>query len=207
MNVTEFFRNPEVYEVLKKRVLPDFLQRRSLNGGVLRIWSLACATGEEPYSVAMLVTDILGTGKYKISVDITATDIDTKALDIAKTGVYREVLNVPPDFINRYVNRLPDGRYAMKKEIKDMVRFRKHDIFAHKPLKNIDIILCRNVIIYFNKESTKYLYRLVNNSLVDRGCLVLGKSEAFIRHREFGFKLMEIKSHIFEKERTISQEG
>jgi chemotaxis methyl-accepting protein methylase len=203
VNVTEFFRNPEVYEIFRKKVIPQVLKLKSqYNGSSFRIWSLGCATGEEPYSISMSLASSLGKDFEKSKVKIYATDIDAVALETAKKGEYNDVAKIPAEFAEKYVVPLPGGKFTFRKEITDAVTFMKYSAFSNRPLKKIDVLFCRNTIIYFNKESKKGLFRIFNNSLVMGGYLVLGKSESFIDHQEYGFKVVERRSHIFQKVRA-----
>lgn len=196
INETEFFRNPEVYLAFQEKFLPELFKKKSKNQ---RIWSLGCATGEEPYSIAMTVAEVLGKDLQNIDVRIYATDIDVEALSVAKKGEYRDISKIPREFVERYMIKMPGGKFTFKREINEMIHFKKHDIFSDKPLKNIDVIFCRNTIIYFKKESKKELYHLFNNSLVMGGYLILGKAESFINHRDYGFDVLDRKNHIFKK--------
>jgi two-component system CheB/CheR fusion protein len=203
VNVTEFFRNPEVYRALHDKILPKVLESRSVTHlAPLRIWSLGCATGEEPYSIAMSVASVLNGNPQRSNVKIYASDIDDEALKIAKRGVYSDDSKIPPDFVKSYTEKI-DGKFTFKKEITNKITFIKHNIFSDPPLKNIDILVCRNTIIYFNTESKKDLYHLFNDSLVMGGFLILGKAESFINHRANGFVVEESKCHIFKKVKKI----
>jgi chemotaxis methyl-accepting protein methylase len=204
VNVTEFFRNPEVYQALHDKILPNFLESRSISHlAPLRIWSLGCSTGEEPYSIAMSVSSVLNGNPQRSNFRIYATDIDDEALKIAKLGEYSDDSKIPPDFVKRYTEKLDGEKFTFKKEITNKITFFKHNIFSDPPLKNIDILVCRNTIIYFNTESKKDLYHLFNDSLVMGGFLILGKAESFISHRAYGFVVEESKSHIFKKVKKI----
>jgi len=198
INVTQFFRNPEVYEAFERKIVPELLKRAERKGS-LKIWSLGCATGEEPYSIALIIAHALSGKLYAWKLRIHGTDIDAASLEIARRGVYRDISTIPERFRERFITPLEKGAYTFKDEIKSLVSFRRHDIFSDKPLRNQDAIFCRNTIIYFNRESKRYLYRLFNKSLVPGGYLVLGKTESFINHQDYGFTIAERKSHIFKK--------
>ncbi len=205
INVTEFFRNPEVYGSFADNVLQRLFERTNLDKP-LRIWSLGCSTGEEPFSIAMTVADSLEKRTDKVRVKIFATEIDDDALITAVNARYKDVSKIPPSLREKYVVKLPDDTYTFKKEILDMVIFEKHNIFQDKPLRNIDVLFCRNTIIYFNADSKRFVYNLFNNSLAAGGFLVLGMAESFISHHSYGFEIFERKRHIYKKQRNI-QEG
>jgi chemotaxis protein methyltransferase CheR len=204
VNVTEFFRNPEVYESFRTTVMSRLIERKLKDHNrKLRIWSLGTATGEEPHSIAMTVADSLKNGVERMVVKIIATDIDKTALETAKKGEYKDVGNIPPKYVKRYMEKQSDEKYGFKKSIKGMITFLRHDVFSDPPPKNMDVIFCRNTIIYFNKESKKDLYRLFNGSLVTGGYLILGMAESFINYRDFGFEAFVRKKHIFKKAETV----
>lgn len=203
VNVTEFFRNPEVYKTFQQKTFPEHLKKGSIGKSTIRIWSLGCATGPEPYSIAMTIAEVMGKNSHEPKIKIFATDIDRDALNVAIKGEYTDVTTIPPSFVKKYMIKLPDGKLKFKKEISDLVTFKRHDVFSDRPLRNIDILFCRNTIIYFNKESKKDLYRLFNNSLIMGGNLILGKAESFIAFRAYGFEVQEKKSHIFKKTKNI----
>lgn len=204
INVTEFFRDPEVYKAFSDKILPaiyrELAERNRTN---LKIWSIGCATGEEPYSIALCVSDFLKKIKRKINVKIFATDIDVKALKIARKGEYKDVSKIPQKLVSEHLIKLKDNRYRFKEYIKRMIIFKEHDIFSGAYFKNMNTIFCRNTIIYFNDEAKKEAYRIFNNSLILGGYLILGRVEAFITHDKYGFKVVDRKNHIFKKIKEI----
>lgn len=208
INVTEFFRNPEVYDSFSNNVLPILLGRmKSDPKKPIRIWSLGCSTGEEPFSIAMTMAAALDERVKKTSVKIFASEIDERALKTAVNARYKDVSKIPPPIRERYVIKLPDNTYTFTKEILDMISFKKHNIFKDEPLRNIDVLFCRNTIIYFNTDSKRVVYNLFNNSLAEDGFLVLGMAESFISHRNYGFEIFERKRHIYRKQKNIQVGG
>jgi chemotaxis methyl-accepting protein methylase len=151
----------------------------------------------------MSVLETLEKAQKDPNVTIYATDIDREALEVAKKGEYSDFSGISPGLIEKYTEKLPGGKYRFNKKITDMIKFLRHDIFADRPLKNFDVIFCRNTIIYFNSGAKKHLYQLFNNSLIMGGVLVLGKAESFIEHRRYEFEVFERKSHIFKKIKGI----
>lgn len=180
INVSEFFRNPEIFQKLEKEVLPDLIKKK----GALKIWSAACADGPEPYSMAMILKEINPTLRHRIE----ATDVDEGALAAAKRGVYgsRGVQSVSPERLKRYFRREGDV-YILNEEIKSMVIFRRHDLLNDPYGSNYDLILCRNVMIYFTAEVQDRLYRKFYQALNPGGVLLIGATENIFQYREIGF--------------------
>jgi two-component system CheB/CheR fusion protein len=184
IKVTEFFRDPKLYAALREQILPDLIaaarHRASSQGGwaELRLWSAGCATGEEAYSLAILVAELLGDDLEQFSVRIFATDLDGDAIAFARRGVYSAsaVAGLPPDMVARYFDRV-DGEYVVQKRVRALVIFGEHDLAQRAPFPRIDLVLCRNVLIYFTLELQKRVLQLFAYSLRDGGYLVLGKAE------------------------------
>jgi two-component system CheB/CheR fusion protein len=153
IKVTNFFRDPELFSHLRERVLPDLINHARTQGGELRVWSAGCATGEEAYSVAMLVADLLGDELENQPVRIFATDVAPDAVDFARRGVYpvTAIADVPADLVDRYFDRL-DGAYEISKSVRALVVFGEHDLGRRAPFPRIDLVLCRNVLIYFTAD-------------------------------------------------------
>ncbi|HHV46698.1 MAG TPA: protein-glutamate O-methyltransferase CheR [Tissierellia bacterium] len=182
INVSEFFRNPSQWEVLQKDILPSIITKlnRPLN-----IWSSACSTGEEPYSLAMLLTKF-----YRLEeINILATDIDTVAIEKAKKGIYDEkaISKVPIEFLDRFFENYHKS-YKIKDEIKNTVRFERIDLLKDPFPKHMDLILCRNVIIYFTSEAKDMIYTKFYNSLNDNGILFVGSTEQILTPEKYSFK-------------------
>lgn len=185
IKVTEFFRDPALFAALRDQILPDLIagarQRSSHQvggGGELRLWSAGCATGEEAYSLAILVADLLGDDLDQFSVRIFATDLDSDAIAFARRGVYSAsaVASLPQDLVARFFDRV-DGEYVVQKRVRALVIFGEHDLAQRAPFPRIDLVLCRNVLIYFTLELQKRVLQLFAYSLRDNGYLVLGKAE------------------------------
>ena len=185
IKVTEFFRDPALFATLRDQILPEIIaaarHRASHQGsgwGELRLWSAGCATGEEAYSLAILVADLLGDELEQFSVRIFATDLDGDAIAFARRGVYSAsaVASLPPDIVTRYFDRV-DGEYVVQKRVRALVIFGEHDLAQRAPFPRIDLVLCRNVLIYFTLELQKRVLQLFAYSLRDGGYLVLGKAE------------------------------
>ena len=151
INVTEFFRTPEKFDELEKRVIPDLLAKNYK----LSIWSAGCSIGAEPYSIAMILNELTPNTRHRI----LATDLDVEILSKAKKGVYttNELKNMPPARLTKYF-RLSDGNYHLNDEIKSRVEFQRHNLLLDKFDNGFDLILCRNVVIYFTEEAKDALY-------------------------------------------------
>lgn len=180
INVSEFFRNPEVFKKLEEEVIPGLLRRRRL----LKVWSAACADGPEPYSLAMILKDLTPQLRHRIE----ATDIDEGALEAARRGVYRPaaVRSVSPERLKKYFRR--EGEFfVLSEEIKSLVAFRRLDLINDAYGSGYDLILCRNVMIYFTAEVQDRLHRKFYQALSPGGVLVVGASESIFRYSEIGF--------------------
>ncbi|MCF6096772.1 protein-glutamate O-methyltransferase CheR [Thermovorax subterraneus] len=189
INVSEFFRNPVQWQVLEKEILPYLISSKK----ALKVWSSACASGEEAYSLALLFEKI----NYD-RVEILATDIDDEALEAARLGVYSEksLVNVPEDLRRRYFT-IKEGLYAINDEIKRKVKFKNLNLLEDEFPENCHLILCRNVMIYFTEEAKDRLYRKFYNSLADDGVLFVGNTEQIIMPQKYGF--VSIKSFFYKK--------
>jgi chemotaxis protein methyltransferase CheR len=178
---THFFRNPPQIRALRQHVLPE-LMRQAAGRRTLRIWSAGCSTGEEPYTIAMLVRELIP-ANAGWDVKIVATDISTRALTAAKAGRYRERSFVMTDPIDRqrfFVLDAESRAYVVRPEVRDLVDFRPHNLVADPPPfepGEADLILCRNVTIYFDRDTTKRLMTRMHTTLRDGGYLFLGHAE------------------------------
>jgi two-component system CheB/CheR fusion protein len=176
IGVTNFFRDPQAYEVLAEKVVPELCARSSAAG--VRIWVPACSTGEEAYSLAMLLQEYLETAKQRCAVQIFATDIDAEAIERARAGVYSHGIaaDVGPERLARFFAE-EDGGYRIRKSIRDTVVFAKQDVLKDPPFSRLDLISCRNMLIYMDGEAQKKVVRLFHYALNPDGYLVLGNSE------------------------------
>ena len=180
IHVTEFFRDPKLFAALRDKVLPEIIadKRTETMGNELRIWSAGCATGEEAYSLAILVAEALGEQLTQFTVHIFATDLDEEAVTFARRGVYPAVAltDVPEELRLRYFTRL-DGGYEVTPRLRSLVIFGQHDLGQRAPFPHIDLVLCRNVLIYFTPELQQRALHLFAFALRDGGYLALGKAE------------------------------
>ncbi len=184
INVSEFYRNPNQWEVLEKEIIPHLLKFKSR----LKIWSAACSTGEEPYSLVMLLTRFFPLNQ----ISVLATDIDTGALEKANIGRYSEksLENLPKEFIRSYF--IQDGKeYKIKEEIKKQVEFKKFNLLEDKYPKECDLIICRNVMIYFTEEAKSDIYKKFHDSLSSEGVLFVGSTEQIIIPNRYNLKALK----------------
>ena len=179
---THFFRNPPQVRALRLHVLPELLRHAEANGRRLRIWSAGCSTGEEPYSIAMLLRELLpSTAGWDVKV--VATDVSSRAIAAARTGRYgaRAVQMASPEELARHFVAAPDGGHEVRPEVRELVEFRHHNLVTEAvpfaPSERIDLILCRNVTIYFGRDTTRALMSRLHHCLRDGGYLFLGHSE------------------------------
>jgi chemotaxis protein methyltransferase CheR len=179
---THFFRNPPQVRALRQHVLPELLRYAEGHGRRLRIWSAGCSTGEEPYSVAMMLRELLpSTAGWDVKV--VATDVSGRALEAARTGRYgaRAVQMATSEELTRFFVPAPDGGHEVRPEIRELVEFRHHNLVTEPvpfaPSERIDLVLCRNVTIYFARDTTRALMRRLHHCLRDGGYLFLGHSE------------------------------
>lgn len=178
VNVTEFFRNPETYHAIEKQVLPRLFSADKRN---IRIWSAGCSDGKEPYSIAILIKKYLKKAKDKrFFIRIMATDIDEDMLEKGREGWYPE--EEMKGEVKKYLAYFEkeNGGYRVKREIKNLVKFKKHDLLSDKMPSLLDMILCRNVVIYFTKETKEKLYLAFYNALNPRGYFIMGKTEMLL---------------------------
>lgn len=201
VNVTNFFRNTEVYDIVEKEVLPAVIKAKStMPLKSIKIWSAGCSIGVEAYSIAMLLHHILGDNLRKYSISITGTDIDKASLKQAQEGVYSEteMKDVRPAFMKKYFVQ-KDNQYYLIDEIKKMANFKSHDMISGPKMRGFDIIFCRNVTIYFEKELQEKLYMNFYEGLNDNGFFVMGKTETLIGPSKDHFKPFNAKERIYSK--------
>ena len=179
IKVTEFFRDPELFDYLKEEVLPELIGEAREQENQLRIWSAGCATGEEAYSLAILVSEVLGQEAGLFNVRVFATDIDEDAVKFARRGIY------PPSALEGLSEEQKglyfveeDGSYQVKKQIRGMIVFGEHDLAQRSPFPHLDLVVSRNVLIYFSSELQRRALQLFAYSLRDGGYLVMGKAES-----------------------------
>ncbi|MDR3591126.1 MAG: protein-glutamate O-methyltransferase CheR [Negativicutes bacterium] len=181
INVTEFFRTPEKFVELELKVIPELLAASPR----LNIWSAGCSTGAEPYSLAMILQDKTPTVRHRI----LATDLDVEMLAKAKKGVYTptDLKNIPKQRLDKYFS-IVDGNYVLGDDTKSRVEYQRHNLLLDKFETGFDLILCRNVVIYFTEEAKDALYRRFFAALKPGGVFFVGGTEAILNFRDIGFQ-------------------
>jgi len=198
INVTSFFRDPRSWEFYATSVVPQLLSTRPENTPV-RVWSAGCASGEEAYTIAMVLARAMGEAEFRDRVKIYATDVDEDALERARQGSYtpRQVEDVPPDALERFFERT-DQRYMFRKDLRRCVVFGRNDLVQNAPISRIDLLVCRNTLMYFTAETQAQILRRFHFALNDDGVLLLGKSEMLITHADL-FAPVDLKWRVFRK--------
>jgi two-component system CheB/CheR fusion protein len=198
IKVTGFFRDPEAFDFLRQTVLPELIDRAKRNGHILRIWSAGCATGEEAYSMALLVADLLGPDFPEWSVKIFATDLAADAISFARRGLYPEnvLSDLPHDYRDLFFERV-DHSYRISKMLRETVIFGQQDISRGVPFPRIDLVVCRNLLIYLKPELQQTVLDLFAYSLhQSHGYLFLGKAET-ARPTKPSFELVNKKWKVY----------
>jgi two-component system CheB/CheR fusion protein len=193
IGVTRFFRDEEAYESLKKIVFPNLDTEKES----IRIWSAGCSTGEEVYSLAILLNEYLEKEKIKCKIKIFATDIDSRALEIAGNGYYLEsvLLDIPPDLVAKYFIKKREG-YQINEQIRKMIVFAKHNILKDPPFSKLDLLVCRNLFIYIKGPEQQNILSSFYYSLYPNGYLWLGSSESLGDLQE-AFTVLDSKWKIY----------
>lgn len=192
INVSEFYRNPDQWKLLDENVIPKLIKDHGKN---LKIWSAACSTGDEPYSLAMAFSKFMPLS----NIHIIATDIDKQVLQQAQVGLYNEksIAGVPEEFKKKYFTKVGSS-YQIADEIKKCVTFKEHNLLKDPYPDNCDLILCRNVVIYFTDEAKDEIYKKFYASLKKNGVLFIGSTEQITNYKEIGFT--RLSSFYFEKQ-------
>ena len=190
INVSEFFRTPDKFAKLETDVIPELMKRSSR----LNIWSAGCSIGAEPYSLAMILNDMTPNTRHRI----LATDLDIEILGKAKAGVYNEneLKAMSEARKSKYFTRQGD-KYAVSPDIKQRIEFKRHNLLKDPFETGFDLILCRNVVIYFTEEAKDVIYQKFHKALQPGGVLFIGSTEQIMNYREIGFE--RDKSFFFEK--------
>jgi two-component system CheB/CheR fusion protein len=198
INTTGFFRDPPTWEYLATDITPQLLEVRA-DDSPIRVWCAGCASGEEPYTMAMVLARVMGDAAFRERVKIYATDVDEEALDLARHGAYlpRQIEDVPPDALERFFERT-DQRYVFRKDLRRCVIFGRNDLVQDAPISRIDLLVCRNTLMYFTAETQSQILRRFHFALDDDGYVLLGKSEMLITHTDL-FAPVELKRRVFRK--------
>mgnify|MGYP001131180088 CR=1 FL=1 len=202
INVTQFFRDPDVYNRLWRNVLPDLVSaKKNMGSRTLRVWSAGCASGEEPYSIAVLLEEVLGEDARRWNVRILGSDFDDRSLASAKEGVYYNLEMLKGIEPSKYfqVDQVPDGsRWRVKEGIKRKTRFEKVNLLAETEARHFDMVFCRNVLIYFGRQVQANIVEALSRSILRDGYLVLGKSETLGQEASQSFKAVFPRERIYQ---------
>jgi two-component system CheB/CheR fusion protein len=204
INVTSFFRNPEVFDTLKKNVYPALMKDRTPNDSI-RIWVPGCSTGEEAYSHAMSIVEYLSDIRADISVQVFATDLSESAVQRARSGIYKESIaaDVGPTRLRRFFNKVEDG-FQISKSIRDFCIFARQNVFSDPPFSKMDIVSCRNLLIYLGPTLQKRVVPVFHYALRPNGFLILGSTEGLLGAGAELFDLVDKKNKIYTKQAVPS---
>lgn len=192
INVSEFYRNPLQWQTLEKQIIPYLLKQF---GKPLKIWSAACSTGDEPYSLAMVLSDFLPLNQFRI----LATDMDNEVLAKAKKGCYTEnsIKGLPQKYQDKFLKKDKDGMLAVSNQLKSCITFKQHNLLKDGYPQGVHMIVCRNVMIYFTEEAKEKIYHRFSSALSPHGVLFVGSTEQIIGAAQYNFKGMQ--SFFYEK--------
>ena len=197
INVTSFFRDAPAWQHLADHILPRILEERGQDQPI-RVWSAGCASGEEAFTIAMLLAEALGEEGFRQWVKIYATDADEGALATARQGNYdvRQVAGVPPELLEKYFEPV-GSRYIFRGDLRRCLIFGRHDLIQDAAISRLDLLVCRNTLMYFNAEAQSRILARFHFALQKTGYLFLGKAETLLAHD--GFKPVDLKHRIFAK--------
>ncbi len=206
INVTGFFRDPPVWDFVRTLVTSRLAEREGKPQLPLRVWCAGCASGEEPYTIAIILAEILGATAYAERVKIYATDVDDEALAQARLATYsaRAADAVPEALRDKYFTRV-GGEFLLSKEIRRGVIFGRHDLVQDAPISRIDFLSCRNTLMYFNSEAQTRILRRLKFALNEDGAFLLGKAEMLLTHADL-FTPIDLKLRFFERTKARMRE-
>ena len=195
INVSEFYRNADQWNLMDKEMVPELMKKFGKN---LKIWSAACSTGDEPYTIVMMLSKHMPLNQ----INVLATDLDAVVLAKAKAGIYdkKEVAGVPAEFKTKYFEETADGKMKVSDEIKSRVTFKQADLLRDPYPKDCHLLVCRNVLIYFTEEAKDEIFRKYYDSLAPGGILFIGSTEQIINYKEMGY----VRKNSFYYERPLN---
>src|SRR5215813_13483575 len=202
INVTSFFRDPEAWDYLTSQIVPRMLASTRADGAI-RVWSTGCASGEEAYTLAMVLAEHLGAEAFRRRVKIYASDVDEDALMQGRHAIYTtaQMENVPPELLSRYFERVED-RYLFHKDLRRSIIFGRHDLVQDAPISRVNLLVCRNTLMYFTRETQAKVLNRFHFALRNGGFLFMGRAELLLTHGEL-FTPVELKWRVFTK--TVTQ--
>jgi two-component system CheB/CheR fusion protein len=198
INVTRFFRDDAPWQFLAEELVPTLLASRD-PAAPIRVWSAGCASGEEPYSLAIVLAEALGIEAFRERVKIYATDADEDALAMARAASYgeKQIADIPEPLLERYFERT-ESRYTVRKEVRRSVIFGRNDLVQDAPISRIDLLVCRNTLMYFNASTQAAILGRFHFALADDGILFLGRAETILSSNP-GFVPLDLKRRLFGK--------
>jgi two-component system, chemotaxis family, CheB/CheR fusion protein len=196
INVTSFFRDDAPWKILSDTIIPEILARKPEDSPI-RAWSAGCATGEEAYTLAMVLAEVLGEKQFRERVKIYATDVDEEALTQARHASYslKSVESIPEELRAKYFEPV-DGQYCVRKEFRRSVIFGRNDLILDAPISRTDLLVCRNTLMYFNAETQEKILNRFHFSLNDEGVLLLGRAETLLTHSSL-FVPLDLQRRLF----------
>jgi chemotaxis protein methyltransferase CheR len=201
IKVSDFFRDPKVFELLGNTVIPGIIaQKQTEVVKKIRAWSCGAAFGQEAYSMAILFYEALGRRLNEFDIQIMATDIDKSALEEAQWGSYdsKTLRRMEPHILFKYFTRIRD-RYIVNDRIRSLVKFKYHDIVTGNTISGMDLVLCRNLLIYFQKELQEKIIRKLHTGLNPGGFLVMGNTESVPAQIRGFFRVVSLRERIYSK--------
>lgn len=201
INVTCFFRNPEAFDIIESKTLPELIVDKN-EGDTLRIWVPGCSNGEEAYSLAIIIQELMESRGKHLKVQIFGTDIDETTIENARKRIYPENIseNINPERLKKFFIK-KEGKYQVKDEIRKMIVFAVHDVLKDPPFAKLDMISCRNLLIYLKSDAQKILLSTFDYALNKEGILFLGPSES-IGESLKSFQVVDKKWKIFKSGKT-----
>jgi len=198
INVTAFFRDGSPWDTLSSTIVPRILESKAPDDPI-RVWSAGCASGEEAYTLAILLAEALGPEGFRSRVKIYATDLDEQALTFARHATYeaKQLEGVSPTLVGKYFER-QEGRYVFRKDLRRLVIFGRNDLVQDAPISRIDLLVCRNTLMYFNAATQAKILARFHFALSDTGYLFLGRAETLLAHSE-SFAAVDLQRRIFTK--------
>jgi len=199
INVTDFFRDKEAFDLLDSKALRNIVERAE-NGTDIRVWVAGCASGEEAYTIAILLHERIKHQEKDLGVKIFATDVDEEAIRVARKGRYSAsiIAELPEKFINTYFNQLDDNHYVVNKMLRESVSFALQNVYADPPFSKVHLVSCRNLLIYFRRSIQQRVLKAFYFALRSNGYLFLGSSENVGEHKKL-FKTLSQKWRIYER--------
>lgn len=200
INVTNFMRDKVPFEIVLKEVIPKIIESKKIDDEI-HFWSAGCASGEEPYSIAMLIFEALGRRIAHYKIKITASDMSELAIRRSSAAIYDEVQfrEMDPTYVEKYFRPLGDKKYEVKEHVKALVEFKQNNLLVDKPPGKFDCVFCRNTVIYFSKESKEALFDRIYESLNPGGFFIMGKTETLMGPARDKFIAVNAPERIYRK--------